>query len=112
MVAGGDDQFSVVHLLLDGGDYGRIGDLPNTMHDVIFVGDFNVWSGRGFESGVDFPSAVVKHEDLTKMGARCAQQIEAVGLRLRQGLFVAENHAGGIVLDAAEGDESLPLNPR
>ena len=43
------------------------------------------------------------------MGAGGAQQVEAIGLGLGQGLLVAEDNTGGIVLDAAQRDEAAAL---
>ena len=46
------------------------------------------------------------------MGSSRAQQVQPVGLRLGQGLLVAEYDARGIVLDPAERDEAPPLGLR
>src|SRR5258708_3477536 len=53
--------------------------------------------------------AVVHHEDLAEVGPVRAQQVQPVGLRLGQRLLVAEDDAGGIVLDPAKRNETPAL---
>ena len=64
---------------------------------------------RGREQGIDLPGIFIEQEKLLVVGAGGAQQVEAVGLGLGQSLLVAEDDLGGIVFDAAEGDESPAL---
>jgi hypothetical protein len=123
MVAVGNNQLPVFHLIAHGGQYASIGDLPDAMDDAIFVGDLDVdvfifvvpalvvlaLVLVGIELGVHFAGSAVEHEDLAEVGASRAQQVEAIGFGLGQGLFVAENDMGGILLDATEADEATPF---
>ena len=84
----------------------RIGNLPDAMEDSIFVGDRDIGIGGSGEQGFDLAGVFVEHENLAKMGAGGAEQVEAISLGLGEGLFVAEDDAGGIILNAAQGDEA------
>ena len=84
----------------------RIGDLPDAMDDAIFVGDGDIGICGSGEQGFDLAGIFVEHENLAEMGAGGAEQVEAIGFGLGEGLFVAEDDTGGIVLDAAQGDEA------
>ncbi len=50
VMAVGDDQLLIPHLFLHGGNDGRIGDLPDAMHDVVLVGDLDVAGSAAAES--------------------------------------------------------------
>ena len=76
------------------------------MNHTIFIRHCNFRIGIGGEQRFDLARILVEHEDLAEMGARGAKQIEAVSFRLGQGLFVAENDAGRIILDAAQSDKA------
>ena len=110
-MAVGDDQLLVAHLVLNRRNHGRIGDLPDAMGDSVLVGyidgrsDARSWR----EQGIDLPGIFVKQEKLLVVRASGAEQVEAVGLGLGQSLLVAEDDLGGVVLDAAQSDESAAL---
>ena len=106
VVAIGDDEFFVAHGGADRIDQARIGDLPHAMNDSIFVGDRDIGLCGSGEQGFDLAGVLVKHKNLAKVGAGGAEQVEAIGFRLGEGLFVAEDDTGGIILNAAEGDEA------
>src|SRR5580765_5981191 len=103
VVAIGDDQLLVPHLVLDRGDYSGIGDLPDAVGDSVFVGDVNGWFGSGFgsEKKVDFTGILVQQKQLFIVSAGGTKQVETISLRLGQSLLVAIDDLGGIVLDAA-----------
>ena len=50
----------------------------------------------------------IEHEELPKVRARAAQQVQAVLLGAGQGLLVAENHTGIVGLDLPQADEAAP----
>ena len=43
VVAIGDDQLAVAHLVLDRGYDGRIGNLPDAMDHAVLIGEFDIW---------------------------------------------------------------------
>ena len=80
--------------------------------DAVFVGDLEFGAGIGAEEQSARLSAGrigVEHEDLPEVGAGRAQQIEPVGLRFGQRLFVAKDDLLGVVIKFAEGDEAAAL---
>ncbi len=109
MMAVGDDQLLVAHSVLHCGDHRRIGNLPDPVRDSIFVR--NIDDGRFLRSqqGIDLPGIFVEQKKLLVVGPGGAQQVEPVGLGLRQGLLVTVDDFGGIILHAAQGDESAAL---
>jgi hypothetical protein len=76
------------------------------MDDSIFVGDRDIGICGSVEQGFYLARVLVKHKNLAKVGAGGAEQVEAIGFRFGEGLFVAEDDTGGIILNAAEGDEA------
>ena len=79
------------------------------MNDAVFVRHGNVRIAIGGEQRFDLAGVLIEHEDLSEMRPRGAQQVEAVGLGLGQGLLVPEDDAGRIVLDASQRDEAPAL---
>lgn len=134
MVAVGDDQLLVGHGGDDEVDEVGVGELPDTVEDVVLVGDGEV-GGCGVVSGFAvtddsaavFDSAVagtassedelfggegrvgVEHVDLLAVGASGLEEGEAVGLVLGEGLLVAVDDLVGVVVEVAEGDEAAAL---
>ncbi len=51
----------------------------------------------------------IQHEDLAEVGVRMAQQFHAIFFRTGERLFMAMDHAGGIIFHRAQTDEPLPL---
>ncbi len=93
MVTVGDDQLLVAHLVADEFDEVGIGHPAEMMQNSIFVADlatvFHI-CGRGCEGSIDLAGGVaVEHEELAEMGAGGAQEFQAVGLGLSEGLLVA-----------------------
>jgi len=108
-MAVGDDQFFILHRSLHFRDQLRITHRPQRMDDSVFIGNGDFRARVGGEQGIDLPGILIKHEDLAEVRPRGPQQIEAVGLGFRQGLLVAKDYAGGIILDAAQSDKAAPL---
>ena len=109
VVSIGDDQFLRRHFADDAGNYGRVEERPEAMKHAVFVArlDRRDGTGRGGEQGVDAALGIgVQHEELAGVRARVAKQLEAIDLGTRQRLLVAEDDAGGVVFDAAQGDEA------
>ena len=105
MVAVGDDEMLVGHEFDDGGDATGIGNTPEAVLDSVLVAESGgglVWE---FADGIGV--AFVKHEDLAAVGAGGAKEIEAVGFRLGERLFVAVDDVVGVVLKTKESDESV-----
>jgi hypothetical protein len=51
---------------------------------------------------LDFARRVaIEHEELPKMSASGPEQVQSVGFRLGQSLFMAEDDASGVVLNLA-----------
>ena len=115
VVAVGDDELLVRHGGEEQIDDVGIGDLPDSVDDVVLVGDGEVgWSGVGAvratgaedqffggEGGVG-----VEHVDLLAVGAGGLEESEAVGLVFGEGLFVAVDDLVGVVVEVTEGDEA------
>ena len=99
-----DDQLSVSHQILKGGMTAG-SEIFQTRWTTPYSsvtsisGLRDVSDCRGIKQGVYFARSAVKHENLTKMGAGCAKQVEPVGFGFGQGLLVTEYDSGGIVLD-------------
>src|SRR3984893_6772816 len=111
MMAVGNDQLLVAHLLLDGGNDAGIRNLPDPVRDRVFVGDIDrgdgVWLGS--EQGIDLSGIFVKQEELLVMRTGGSKQVEPVGLRLGQRLLVPEDNLGGVIFHTSECDESPAL---
>ena len=108
-MAVGDDELFVAHLLLNRLDQTGVGDLPDAVYDSIFIGHIDRWRGLRSEERVDLAGIFIEKKKLLIVNASGAKKIEPVGLGLGQGLLVAEDDFGGIVLDAAERNESAAL---
>src|SRR5260370_17211457 len=111
VVTVGDNQFFVAHLSPHRIDQASAGDLPNAVHDAVFVGNFNRGSGTGSaaDQGIDFTGVFIKHEELAEVGARSWNQVQTIALSLGQSLLVAIYTPRRIVLETANGDEAEPL---
>src|SRR3974390_377936 len=104
----GDDEFLVTHLALHRGDDSGIGNLPDAVSDAVFVDDIDGGRGRlgGVEGGIDLPGVFIEKEELLVVDTGGAEQVEAVGLGLGQGLLVAVDDLGSVVLNTAARDET------
>ena len=111
VMAVGDDQLFVAHLFLNRRNHAGIGNLPDPVDDAVFVGHIDGGSGvrSGREQGIDLAGIFVEQEKLLVVGTGSAKQVEAVGLGFGESLLVAEDDLGGIILDAAQSDESAAL---
>src|SRR4029077_15661923 len=80
------------------------------MHHIVFVAHFGDGRGGGFDFAKDLVDAAfgvgIEHEELAGVGARVAQELEAVGLGTGERLLVTEDDAGGIVFELAGADEA------
>src|SRR5205085_23252 len=79
------------------------------MDDAVFIAELGFRNGRfGLdENFIDAPLRIgVKHEELAGVGLRVAKKFEAVSLRPGKSLFVAEDHAGGIIFELACANEA------
>ena len=82
---------------------------PEAVDDSKLVGQFVFRCAAGCplqERGDAALRVIEEHEDLPGVGVRVAEQFEAVGARARQGLLVAQDYAGGIILQAGERDQT------
>src|SRR5258708_32976835 len=111
VVTVGDNQFFVAHLSPHRIDQASAGDLPNAVHDAVFVGNFNRGSGTGSaaDQGIDFTGVFIKHEELAEVGAGTAKQVQTIGRGLGQSSLVAIYNPGRIVLETANGGEAEAL---
>ncbi len=125
VVAVGDDELLVCHGGEEEVDDLGIGDLPEAVDDVVFVGDGEVGCGGvGADHAADgFAGAAgaedeffggeggvgVEHVDLLAVGAGGLEEGEAVGFVFGEGLFVAVDDLVGVVVEVAEGDEAAAL---
>ena len=122
VVAVGDDELLVGHGGEEEIDDLGIGDLPETVDDVVFVGDGEVgrggvWSDHaadGFAGTAGSEDELfggkggvgVEHVDLLAVGAGGLEEGEAIGFVLGEGLLVAVDDLVGVVVEVAEGDEA------
>ncbi len=107
VVAVGDEQLLVRHQLADAL---AAGNLPHAVYGAVLVGHLGQRRRPGgfIEQGVHGAGGVgIEHEDLAEVGVGVAQQLEAVLLGAGEGLLVAVNHAGGIVLHRSQRDEAF-----
>ncbi len=107
----GDDQCLVAHLVLHRRNHARIGNLPHSVRDSVFVGNVDRRGGAGLrrEQGINLPGIFIEQKQLFVVRAGGPKQVEPVGLGLGESLLVAEDDLGGIVFDPAQGDESPAL---
>ena len=86
--------------------------LETRWKDAVFVGHFEIVAGvRAEEKPFGGLCGVgVEHEDLPEVGAGGAQQVEPVGHRFGQRLFVAKDDALVVVVEFAERDEAAALH--
>ncbi len=61
------------------------------------------------EKGLNGAGIFIQHKELAKVGTCGAQQVEPVSFGLGQGLFVAEDHVGRIILNPPQGDKAAPF---
>ena len=111
MVAVGNDQLLIPHLVLNRGNHAGVRDLPDAVCDAIFIGHINGRSGvriRG-EQGIDLPGIFVQQKKLFVVNPRGSKQVKAVGLGLGQCLLVPIDDLGGIILHPAQRNESPAL---
>ncbi len=104
VVAVGDDQ---LFILKSGGkqvESIRVVDPPDPVQDLVLVGHFDVRRGRrveqqpfGAEAGVG-----IQHEDLAKVSAGGAQQVQPIVLWFGESLFVTEDDLLGVIVKFAE----------
>src|SRR5689334_11984435 len=110
MMAIGDDELLVRHRGLDGGDFLWIGNYPQAMNDIVFIADFRGRRGGGFDLGENSIHALflvgIKQEELAGVSACIAEQFEAIGFWSGESVFMAEDHAGGILFELTGTDKA------
>ena len=68
-----------------------------------------LWKRGGREFVIDFVLRIrVQHEDLSEVRPAMTEHLQAVFLRSRHGVFVAEYNALGVVLHFPQTNEALP----
>ena len=84
------------------------------MNDAVFIADIDIGAGGSgwIEEGIHLSRTAVEHENLAKVGAGGAKQVEAVRLGLGEGLLVPEDDACRIVLDPAQANKASPFRDR
>src|SRR6202795_1288761 len=115
MVAVGDQEFLCAHFLLNTLDECRIGYRPEPVRDAEFIAQFErrALASDLFEHYVNLSRAsVVEHEELAGLRAGVAEKLDAVRLGSRKRTLVGENDVCGVILNAAQGDESDPCAAR
>ena len=106
-----NDHLLVAHLAANGIDDVGIGNLPHSIDDSIFVGDFDLGCclQRRGEQGINLSRILIHHEELFEVGAGGAQQFEPVGLGLGQCLLMPVDDVRRIVLKPPQRNEPSPL---
>ena len=105
-----DDQLLIAHFFTHPVDHHQIANPPYPVPNPVFVPRLEIRAVPRFQQTIDFTFRIaIQHEELPKMGTRRAQQFEAVGFGLGQGLLVPKHHTGRIILDPSQGDNAPPL---
>src|SRR5437660_2051110 len=109
MMSIGDEELFVPHLAADQLNQRRVRDFPDTVLDAILILHVDIWRSAAAQQVVNFTSIAVEHKELPEMRPGGSQQLQPVGFWLSQGLFVPEDHPGGIIFNFPQGDETTAL---
>src|SRR5438105_2805035 len=106
-MAVGNNEFLLPHLCPHQRDDSWVVDWAEPVENTVFIPNPEPFPRVWLEHPIDLGRGVtVEHEELPEVGAGGAQQLQTIGFRLGERLFMAEDDARVVVFDTSQGDEA------